>query len=45
MFTCSGKVQKGGMESVNRQNDNKTASKKWTDKKKRYLFFVFCKCV
>ena len=33
------------VESINTQNDYKTANKKWTDKKKTDLFFVFCKCV
>ena len=33
------------VDNVNTQNDYETASKKWTDKKKTYLFFVFCKCV
>ena len=31
------------VESINTQNDYKTANKKWTDKKKTDLFFVFCK--
>ena len=30
------------VESVNKQNDYETASKKWTDKKKTDLPFVFC---
>ena len=33
------------VESVNIQNDYETRIKKWTDKKKIDLFFVFCKCV
>ena len=33
------------MERINAQSDYETASKKWTDKKKIDLFFVFCKCV
>ena len=33
------------MESVNIQNDFKTTSKKWTDKKKTNLICVFCKSV
>ena len=32
------------VENVNTQNDYET-SKKWTDKKKTDLIFVFCKCV
>ena len=32
-------------ESVNGQNDYKTTSKKWTDKKKTDLLFVFHKYV
>ena len=32
------------VKSVNTQ-DYETLSKKWTDKKKTDLFFVFCKCV
>ena len=35
MFTHSGKVWKGG--SVNTQNGFETASKKWTDRKKRLI--------
>ena len=35
----------GKVDSVNTQNDYKTTSQKWTDKKKTDLFFVFCKCV
>ena len=31
------------VESVNTQNEYKTTSKIWTDKKKTGLFFVFCK--
>ena len=33
------------MESVNIQNDFKTTSKKWTDKKKTNLICVFCKSI
>ena len=33
------------VESINTQNDLVTASKKWADKKKTDLFFVFCNCV
>ena len=33
------------VENINTQNDYKTTSKKWTDKKKAPLFFVFCKSV
>ena len=33
------------VESVNTLNDYETTSKKWTDKKKTDLIFVFCKCV
>ena len=33
------------VESINTQNDLVTASKKWADKKKADLFFVFCNCV
>ena len=32
------------VESVNTQNDYKTTSKKWTDKKKTDLFFMFFMC-
>ena len=31
------------VENVNTQNDYKKTSKKWKDKKKTDLFFVFCK--
>ena len=30
------------VKNVNTQNDYETTSKKWTDKKKTDLFFVFC---
>ena len=30
------------VKNVNTQNDYETTSKKWTDKKKTGLFFVFC---
>ena len=33
------------VHNVNTQNDYKIKSKKWTDKKKTDLFFVFRKCV
>ena len=33
------------VESINTQNDYRTLSEKWTDKKKTVLFFVFCKFV
>ena len=33
------------VESINTQNDLVTASKKWADKKKTDLFFVFCEFV
>ena len=33
------------VENINTQNDYETIDKKWTDKKKADLFFVFCKCV
>ena len=33
------------VENVNTHNDSKTTSKKWTNKKKTDLLFVFCKCV
>ena len=33
------------VESVNTQNDYKTTSKKWTDKKKTNLFCEFCKSI
>ena len=33
------------MGSVITQNDYKTTSKTWTDKKKKDLFFVVCVCV
>ena len=43
---CLHTVEKyGKVENVNTQNDYKTTSKKWLDKKKTDLFFVFCKCV
>ena len=43
---CLDAVRKyGKMESVNTQNDYETMSRKWTDKKKADLFFVFRKCV
>ena len=31
------------VESINTQNDMQQRVKKWTDKKKTDLFFVFCK--
>ena len=40
---AAGKYEK--VESINTQNDYKTASEKWIDKKKTDLFSVFCKCV
>ena len=43
MFPRSRKVWKGG--GINTQNDYKTTSKKWADKRKTGLFSVFCKCV
>ena len=30
------------VENINTQNDYKTTSKKWTEKKKTDLLFVFC---
>ena len=33
------------LENINTQNDYETRSKKSTDKKKKDLFFEFCKCV
>ena len=33
------------VDNFNTQNGYKATSKKWTDKKKTDLFFVFCKCV
>ena len=33
------------VENINTQNDYKTTSEKWTDKKKTDSFFTFCKCV
>ena len=33
------------LENINTQNDYETRSKKSTDKKKKNLFFVFCKFV
>ena len=33
------------VESINTQNDHETTSKKWTEKKKKNLFCVFCKIV
>ena len=43
---CSHKMKKyEKTESVNAQNDYKTTSKKWTDKKKTDLLFVFHKYV
>ena len=33
------------VESINTQNDLVTVSKKWADKKKTDLLFVFCNCV
>ena len=33
------------IENVNTQNDFEKTSKKWTDKKKTNLLFVFCKSI
>ena len=43
VFTRSGKERK--MENVDTQNDYKTKSTKSKDKKKTYLFLVFCRYV
>ena len=46
LIVCLHAAEKyGKLENANTQNDNETASKKWTDKKKTNLFFVFCKRV
>ena len=43
---CLHAVEKYEMvKSIDTQNDYETTNKKWTDKKKTDLFFVFCKCV
>ena len=43
---CSPAVEKyEKVESVNTENDYESTSKKWTDKKKTDLFFVFRKCI
>ena len=33
------------VENINTQNDYKTTSKKWIDKKKTNMFYEFCKSV
>ena len=46
LFTCGHAVEKDkSMETINTHNYYKTASEKWTDKKKTNLLCEFCKSV